>query len=293
MKMKNIRLLIVLFTFFYVACDIIEEPYMIKQDKPVVVIDTSSTDTTDTIIIVQPVRKVLIEDFTGHRCGNCPRSHEKLQELKELYGEQIVPLSVHVGFFAWPLGSYTADYRTPMGDEISTYFGNADALPNGMVNRSSITGEQVMSYTSWASAVDQILELDAEINIDITNSYDTTSRELTVEVEAKALTDISQTLKLVVLLSEDSIVSMQTDYDHTPQDIADYTHRHVLRGAINSTWGDLLANGSFVTDETATRIYSFTISNDFNYKQCSVVAYIYDNETLEIIQAEEQKVVKE
>ena len=285
LNMKNIKLLTVLFAFFYTACDIVESPYMIEQEKPIVIVDT--TDTIDTTAVIEYKRKILLEDYTGHRCGNCPKAHEKLAELIETYGEQIIPMAVHTGFFAWPLGTYTADYQTSVGNELDAYFGNSNAgLPNGMVNRSSITGELILSYTSWTAAVDQILQATPEIHIEITNAYDSTSRALTVSVLTKALTDISKTLKLAVYISEDSITSMQLDYNQDPQDIPNYTHRHVLRGAINSTWGDIIATGNLTVDDETTRIYSYSINNSWNHYHCDVVAFVYDSESLEIIQAE-------
>ena len=162
-----------------------------------------------------------------------------------------------------------------------------------MVNRSSIMGEQILAYTSWGSAVDQILQQEPEIDINISNSYDSTSRVLTVNISALALADVSKSLKLAVYLTEDSIVSMQLDYDSSPEDIPDYIHQHLLRDAINSTWGDLIASGSFVTNDVANRIYSYILNDNWNAIHCDVIAFIYDDETLEIIQAEMVQVVGE
>ena len=35
--------------------------------------------------------------LSGHKCGNCPRA-EKAEELKEIYGDQLIPIAIHAGF---------------------------------------------------------------------------------------------------------------------------------------------------------------------------------------------------
>ena len=76
--MKRTLLLVSIVALMFQGCDKIDAPYL---EKPVI------NDTTDTNTYVQ---KVLIEDFTGHRCGNCPRAHEALKALEDLYGSKIV-----------------------------------------------------------------------------------------------------------------------------------------------------------------------------------------------------------
>ena len=55
------------------ACDKVEPPYM-EDNGGGVVGDT--------------VRTVLFEDFTAHKCVNCPRAHKMLEDLHQLYGEK-------------------------------------------------------------------------------------------------------------------------------------------------------------------------------------------------------------
>jgi hypothetical protein len=260
--------------------------------KPNVIIDTTdttdSTDTSDTVIYI---RKILLEDYTGHRCGNCPRSHEKLQELLNVYGIKIVPLCVHAGFFAMPMSQYTADYRTSTGNDLNTYFGNSNAgLPNGMVNRTELDGNVIIQHSNWEQVIQGILLLEPEMDIKIVNDYNSTSNTLKTDIKLTSLNEFSQTLKLAVYLKEDSIVSFQTDYDHDPQDISDYIHRHVLRDAINSTWGDLVSDQIITVNQTINFSYYYTLNSSWQSSKCSVVAYVYDDETKQIIQAEEIKV---
>ena len=67
------------------SCDVIEEPF------------------TEEIVVggcAEKCKKILLEDYTGHKCGNCPRAAEKAEELKAIYDDQLVSIAVHAGFFA-------------------------------------------------------------------------------------------------------------------------------------------------------------------------------------------------
>ena len=71
--MKKITFLIIfaIAGLFLASCDKIEEGEYIK--------DGSS---------IWYGRKIVVLDFTGHKCGNCPKGHKALSLLEEKYGEQ-------------------------------------------------------------------------------------------------------------------------------------------------------------------------------------------------------------
>ena len=133
------------------------------------------------------VKKVLIEDFTGHTCGNCPRAAETAVNLQQLYGEQVVVIAVHMGFFAKPKSnadsSYAADFRTTMGADLDAHF-NIDptGLPKGMVSRTEIGGSLLLSYSAWGSATQALVPLAPDVKIDISNSYESSTRTVTTQV---------------------------------------------------------------------------------------------------------------
>jgi hypothetical protein len=71
------------------GCDVISPPY--TEESP------ADTGTAGAF-----VQKVLLEDYTGFRCGNCPEAHERAQELQARYPGRVILMSVHAGFFARP-----------------------------------------------------------------------------------------------------------------------------------------------------------------------------------------------
>ncbi len=154
------RIFILFFTLLALSivsgCDKIEGPYSNSSNN------TGGGDTTNPII-----RKILIEDFTGHTCGNCPRAAESLHQIENLYGDQIVAVAIHAGFFAEPTGTYFAeDYRTDVGNELDNAFGNSAAgLPNGLVNRKDYDGLTILQHTDWASKASEWINSPPDVSI--------------------------------------------------------------------------------------------------------------------------------
>ena len=70
----------------------------------------------DDTITIKP--SVLIEDFTGQRCVNCPTAAEEIQRLKTQYGDSTI---VAVGIHSGPLAVFPTDkavgLRTQQGDD--------------------------------------------------------------------------------------------------------------------------------------------------------------------------------
>jgi len=262
------------------SCDIVEGPYGTPGG--------GTTDTTE-----QVIRKILIEDFTGHQCGNCPRAAEALKAIEELYPGQIVPLGIHVGFFAEPSssGSYTADYRCETGNELDQYYGNSAAgLPNGLINRISFDSDPILQYTDWSSKANLLVALPPDAWIDINPEYNSASRSLQVNASVNILTTIEDSLHLALYLSEDSIVSAQKDYSLTPSTIPAYTHRHVLRGSMNGTWGlPMAAGNTFSPGTTLTAYATYSIPPSWNDAHIHIVAVLLKANSKEVIQAEDVK----
>lgn len=242
------------------------------------------------------VRKVLVEDYTGHTCGNCPEAAHAIEQMKALsFGDQVVAVGVHAGFFAWPSsGLYSADFQTTTGTEYDNFFGvSAVGNPNGMINRMDYNTSHIKPHGSWSTIVAGIVNTPPDINIEISNTYDSNTKQLTTNVETKFLNAMTGTYKLVVLLTEDSIVAPQKDYSlPSPANDTFYVHRHVLRDAINSTWGDTVGTGTISAGLVTTKNYVYnglTTSPSWNPSRCHVVAFVYDASNYRVIQAEERK----
>ena len=270
------------------ACDKIEKPYIANTPN-------GGGDTTGT-----KTRKVLIEDFTGQKCGNCPGAAATINTIKGIYGEKVISVALYTNFYATPSGApYTYDFRTTFGNDYDATF-QPVGWPAGMINRRGYpTTTHWQNMSSWADTVGAVLALPQEANIVITNNYNSSARVLNTSIRSEFLTLHNGNYKLIVLLTEDSIVKPQYFGPPISKDSLNYVHRHVLRDGISSnSWGETLLSGTIVAGDTAVKTYNYTLPAAFpatngiapNENLCYVVAYIYDAATYEVIQAEEKKI---
>jgi thiol-disulfide isomerase/thioredoxin len=245
-------------------------------------------------------RKVLVEDYTGHKCGNCPAAADTLKYLEHKYEGRIIPLAIHAGFFASVNSSYPTDFRTTDGNAYDSQFGiSAAGNPNGLINRVGHgTGGFIKAYSVWESEVAQMLATTSKFELKIKNTFTLGSNNLNTSITVKSLANNTGNYKLVVLLTEDSIIAEQLDYrlPSGSQQIPNYEFNHVLRGAINSTWGDqIFVSGAVANDSIVKSFNNYTISGSYNPAKCHVIAYVYDADSnsptyYEVLQAEEAKV---
>lgn len=245
-------------------------------------------------------KKVLVEDYTGHKCGNCPAAADMLTTLESQYPDKIVPMAIHAGFFAAVNAAYPTDFRNTAGNAYDTQFGiSAAGNPNGLINRTGFgTGGFIKAYTSWGSEIAQQIAQAAKFQIKIKNVYNTGSNSLNTDITVKSLTSNAGTYKLVVLLTEDSVIAEQLDYrlPAGSQLISNYKFNHVLRGAINSEWGDaIFTTAASANDSVVKSFTNFSINSTYNANKCHVVAYVYDADAAsptyyEVLQVEEAHV---
>jgi hypothetical protein len=264
------------------SCDVIDDPF--QEVGP---IDTSSAGDT-----IEYKRKVLIEDYTGHTCVNCPEATETAFALKAVYGEKLILMAVHVGSFADPVGSlYSYDFRTTTANELNSVFG-ITTFPNGLVNRKEVSGSKIIAFNNWGGAVGDIVDIAPDAGMKINNSYNAGTRTLSIDVDIKYWNELSGNYNIALYLTEDSIIKPQKDDRLTPPyNDTNYVHMHALRGAINTTWGESLSTGTVAAGTTFNKTYSFQINAAWKEQHCNVIAIIYDEATDEIIQAEEEHVL--
>ena len=274
-KIFNFVIVLVLVIALIPACDIVEEPYLV----PVGGGDGPGPD--------ENVRKVLLEDYTGQKCPNCPEAAEIAHNLKTIYGEQLILLTVHAGYYATPDGDFTADFRTTEGTELNTFF-DIFANPLGMVNRTEYGGNRVLQTGDWEAATTIQTELEAEAAITITNTYTDGIRKLDCLLETEFIETMDGTYNICAFITESSIISPQ----QTEQGVdTNYVHNHVLRGSMNGTWGDVAGeDGLAIAGTKLTNSYSYTLPQGWNADNCTLVAFVYNTATNEVVQAEEKKI---
>ena len=284
------------------SCDKVENPF--PEDLSV----SDSSITWDDSVSSAPnagVRYVLLEEFTGHTCTNCPDAAREAERLRnKVFHEKFITISIHATetfaapkvLAGAPAGSYQTDHRTDEGDsyELETTFGVQKGLPRGMISR---TGECVVK-DKWKSEADKIyLSTDPTMaNVSIMNYFDDSSKYFKVVVDIEWLVDYSGGQNLQVQVVEDSVVDWQLD---NGANVPDYVHRHMFRGSVNGAWGTELNASAKAGDHT---IMEFTRSiekylgrgktlADFkkpDFSSFQIIAFIYKRSPdFEIMQVNE------
>jgi hypothetical protein len=249
-------------------------------------------------------RNVLIEDFTGHQCVNCPASTINMEQLIATNPDHIYGLAVHAG----PTGLTgfqitSAEYPTVLycdaGLEIGKHFGQdipgSSFLGNPAfcVNRTKASNQ----FTSNAGAAianksNTCLASPIRINIQAVTNYFPSTRGLFLHTEVdKVDASITSDLAVVVCLVEDSLVAPQlvpTSMDPDGKD-DNYVHRDILRGCIDGrtfgrvlTAADLGSNGKYFVS------YSYKLPDQYNADNMKLYIYVIDKTTEEIYQVIEK-----
>ncbi|MFC2104186.1 Omp28 family outer membrane lipoprotein [Bacteroidota bacterium] len=278
--MREIKLLILAFGILFIgSCDEIEEPFIEYSGK--------CGDATLPI----PIKQILIEEFTGHKCGYCPGGDETIELLKELYCDHIIPVSIHTGLFAQTnsSGEYTYDYKTEDGNTISEFFGPSE-YPSAIINRSEYAGDLTLGQSYWIAAAVELIEQEPVIDININTSYNSNTRDLEVDVDVIFIDAMNENLMLSVYFVEDSVVSWQKDYSlpSGEQDIEFYVHNHVLRDAINGAWGEEILDGQATASDVKSKSYNYNVNAEWMIQNSAIIAFVYKNDTKVVLQASQE-----
>lgn len=313
---------IVLFFFlistFFTSCDKIEKPYLPQY----VAIDTTllygmtfneykNNLWQDFSSNSNKKRNVLIEDFTGHKCINCPKAAHEARLIEEANVNRVFVASIHSGpngttGFQGTSGSlFSNDFTNSNGLEIAKMITDGGFIgnPSGTVNRKKFGGQLFQNYSSWANYTSTILnENDLKINLQALSNYFPQTRGVILHTEIELKQSISSDLYQVVYLIEDSLISAQT----TPSDWVvpnldiNYVHRDIHRGCIDGfSMGRKLTdndkkdkNGKVLPGDKYYLNYSYKLPEKFNPENMHFLIYVYDKASSEIYQVIRKNLLK-
>lgn len=223
-------------------------------------------------------RNVLLEDFTGYKCGNCPDGHKIANTIALSHPTQIYPVSIHAGLFASPAGVDAPDFRTAEGTVINDYY-NVSSYPSGLVNRRyNSADEKVQGRSRWTTSCREQVTQTAEVNVWAKASYDQSTKTLSADVELYYTADVADgTSALCVSLLQSNIKGPQAGSDQ--EDL--YSHNHVLRAMFTPVWGDTIASSTKGT--LVTKHYEYTVPEEIgniatNPLNFDIVAYVLNPE---------------
>lgn len=266
--MKVKYLFAVIMAVIMVSCDVIDEPF------------TEGGSTGGDL----GGRIVLLEEYSGVRCNNCPTAALKAEELLNLYGDNLVLMSVHPNNnpLTNPLVD-SIDYRVAGSEDWASFFG-ITGIPKGIVNRHNTQ----LDSDAWEAAINAELTKPQTVDIDIRNSFRQSDSTLQIKVTSNFLSNLEGDYGLQVCITEDSLVSPQRNNNTAIGEalIDDFSHEHVLRTMVNGLWGETLTEGSALQGQTYNRTYTLTLPEGISIRNCAIVAFVFNKATKEVEQAQ-------
>jgi hypothetical protein len=304
--MKRIILItfVGIFGLFQLACDKIENPI-----KPAVEADTTifpgNWENDYPEIIWTPNtnvnRNIMLEDYTGHTCSNCPDAAEVAELLESANPGRVFVSSVHAG--PGGLSNFqkaATDCGTPANlyGKYCTLFYNEESLsygaefqsgfgfignPQGNINRLAPDGEDMFSlYNQWSSRVaNQISENDLKINIQAQTNYYPSTNGFFLHTETEFKEDLASNYNIVVALVENEATDWQDDHG-----FADslYKHHNIFRGCIDGlAWGRSISGGTEAGNKTYLD-YTYKLPSSQDNGDFHLLIYVYDIATYEVMQ---------
>ena len=301
--MKKLIALIFVASVVISSCDVVDYPYDKGGAGPG---DEQYNDTVYNDTTVNK-RRILLEEFTGHKCPNCPEGADIAEQIKTDHPEDFLSVSIHnSGAFSKPDVSnpdhpYPENFETKTGEKLRIKY-QFSAFPGGMINRTEFNGTGIgavkVDYTKWAQTVTDLLANPAymapRFKLKLVNIYNSKpdDRSVRVRYNATCLQNITGNIAIVGYLIESKIIAPQTDNRLTNSYVHDYEHNHVLRIGFPGD-GDgktLFTNpvpGDVAEVITENEEISVAISEDWKPENMHLIVFLYNSVTGEIIHVEE------
>ena len=246
-------------------------------------------------------KNAIIEESTGIHCSYCPDGHAILNQVIDQNPDDVFVIKFHEGGYAWdcdPNGGH--DFNNTLANQLGT-MGAASGQPSASVNRQvfsnySMTGGTAMSIGYWSSAISQVLQESAYVNVGL--EAELAGNVLTIHVEAYYTASSPQSTNyLHVAIMQDETVGPQLGAnDFNPSYVVssspnssyahgeyDYRHMDRLVDMVDGINGDAISTTS--TGTFIDRTYTYTLPEMYNdvpvdLAEIEVAAFITDGDEI-------------
>ena len=240
-------------------------------------------------------RVVLLEEFTGVGCTNCPKGSREIENLLTQFPNNLIAVSIHAGFFAdtniFNFGKY--DFRTEEGQFLFGYLGPNLGYPAGVVDRTPVNGDMQIGRNQWASAITNDIQDQPAVELSIEKSFNASTRELVVTINGIGKENVTGEIRLSVMLTESGIVDAQDDIEADPHIVLDYVHNHVLRDMFTPADGAPLFE-NLILGQTFSQTYSLVLNDACIPENMEIVAFasVVNGNNFPVLQAAAAHVIE-
>ena len=233
-------------------------------------------------------RKYLIEHFTGDQCGYCPYGMYSIVEYTQQTSTPCIWVSHHYGYNN---DEYTISESSKIGSACGV-----QGAPNMAMNRTKVMGTTIAFHPGYlvedgmAETIASKCETTAEASVVINHTYNADTRELNVTVSGQVANTTTSEYLLTVLIKENGLIGKQADYywSWKTAGYKEFMHPCVARDLLTvSQLGDTVK----VENQAYSKMFTYTVSEEWVAENCFVVAYITPLAKKPIINAEETPLV--
>lgn len=238
---------------------------------------------------------VLLEEYTGQRCVNCPDGAAIVNTLHETYGENFVAVGLH------PFGDYNTqpiipryDFRTDAATAIYERY-KTQGFPAAMIDRCSFNGSVVQAnMKTWAACVMEQINKTTAVNLSLTLNYPAIKEDGTINADAfdvsydvQFTNAVNDEVYLQLWVVENKIIAPQAT---STGNNMKYEHNHVLRDAINGYWGEQLKLGgdksaNWSAGDMLSGKHTYQPNADWNKENLQVIGFLYRKSDGQVMQA--------
>ena len=223
---------------------------------------------------------VLVEEFTGVQCVNCPQGHVVTAQLLDDHPDNVAVIAMH-NYFAGPFSFSHEDYEISEATTIDDFLGPAVGWPAASIDRFDWggNGEIVYGTGEWVTNVNNRLSVTPPVNVYLESDFNDNSREMIVTVTLKFNQDVPTDVRFSLSVTESGIVDAQ----QTPSGIDTfYVHEHVLRDMISPATGFPI-NVSTPEGRVIIKQFSFEVPEHWDEDHCEVVGFVHRDDGLKTV----------
>lgn len=256
------------FLMAFVSCDTIKENERLVDQG---------------VIEITGERCILLEDYTGVRCVNCPNAAAEIKVLQAAYGKSLVVVGLHPmnNGLTIPWNSNDQDLRTEEARAYAEYYQITD-LPKGMVNRKSGVLDD---FQTWGGVIQEVLDDTATDYVNLTVSVKLSGADMQVDISGKFKKDYPAdgTINVIAMIVEDNIQVRQSTHSGIDKE---YIHSHVLRKVISDDiWGDKILDARPAQGNEFSKQYTASLNEIWKTQDLAVVVTVVNASTKEVLQA--------
>ena len=301
--MKNTYILLFIMILWITGCDVVTESFGPVGDRGWKPGFDQAPVYNDTLI---EKRRLLLEEFTGHKCPNCPEGADIAKQIMDDNPGDFYVVSIHAGSFAKPDisdpdQSYPSDFTTKTGDKLMIKY-QVSVFPGGMLNRTEINGRVKVNHQQWKQEADALLTdpayMKPRFKMYLKNTYNNEvgNASLRIGYKVEALENVTGNIAIVAYVLESHIIAPQTDKRLSDSYIPDYEHNHVLRTGFPQTGNGKTvlvdpSKGDEIKSIGDSDLLFVRLSDSWVPENIEVIVFLYDSNTGEVLGVEEMPLI--